>query len=1159
MSKKSIPNTPAWNRRIINGIFVLLPLLILLSSCRSQEPAELSETDQYRQAVSDFYVSLGAAQTDEARFAFNKMNDVAQAFPEEAAAWANLGVMAMRQGNYDLAVDRLERARTILPEHPDILYLSSIVQSMRGDTESSISYLREGIGSDPAHLRMQFALAQELEREDDRTHASEISSIYEGLILLEPENQAVLLEATRFAAKTGDFETAERFLNLLRGLSERWDEENREQFSLVEEVFEEGSFTELTLELSFLRNTLQSVNSFRNDLLLVELPPTDLGFLIPEFLVLPLPEVTVAAPDLEITFPQLPLDIAEDRASWLRGVTLLEDSPPFPISVTDGKVVINERTQLVFPGDTDRPLPPSAGTEIDYNYDFQNDLAFAGTDGFRLYATGEDLTFTDVTSQLGLGSSVIQGNYYGVWAFDIEMDGDLDLLLAPVDGPPLVLRNNGDGTFTDVRPFRGIENVRDFLWADLDGDGAPDATMLTSAGEVITFKNFRGGDFSDGLKLTDQTVAFAAADQNADGRFEIITASGSGSIHSHFISAFSGEWTNHTLYQNGQGLSDYENAQLFVADLDNNGALDLILSTPEHSTLWLGDEKRNLIRYEHELPGGIVNIFDVDGNDRLDLLRVSQDLEPIQLKNEGTKNYFARLIRARASGELGDQRINSFGIGGEMEVRSGLLYQKQIISSPIVHFGLGEYEEAEMLRIIWPNGSVQTEFAELGMGATIFNEQILKGSCPWLFTNDGEEIHFITDALWRSPLGLRINAQETAGVIQTFDRVRIPGNRLQPVDGVYDVRITAELWETHFFDFVELIAVDHPEGTEVFVDERFVFPGPDLSTRIMKTPVPVKSVEDQWGNDLTEIVSEQNSRYIAPFEKTAYQGLVEEHSVIITLNDQEDTAPEYLVMHGWLRPTDSSINLALSQGSFNPPSFMTVEVSDGEGGWIILNDNFGWPAGKLKTVLLELDNAFPHRNDRKVRLTTSAEIYWDSILQARQAENDLFTELALEPVKMDLRYRGFSEWSRADSISPKLPDYHYISSTAQRWRDLEGFHTRFGDVSELLREIDDRYVIMNAGDEMVLHFEALPDPAEGYTRSFIFVSDGWVKDGDYNTEASATVLPLPYHGMADYDYSRGGSLQNDPVFQRHRDDWIEYHTRYITSHVFRNALLFESP
>jgi hypothetical protein len=705
--------------------------------------------------------------------------------------------------------------------------------------------------------------------------------------------------------------------------------------------------------------------------------------------------------------------------------------------------------------------------------------------------------------------------------------------------------------------LREIDDVRNFLWADLTGDGAPEATFLTADGRIKTYKNLRGGRFDEGRTLMEDIAAIAVADLDADGQFNILSVSTDGTFYKHRYSLRNASWEYDMLIGDFAAELQISQTNLFIADLDNNGALDLILSTADETAIWLGDEERVPVRLDKTLPGGIVDVFDVDGNERLDLLGIDEEGALFHLKNEGTRNYFAYSIRARASGDIGDQRINSFGIGGEMEVRSGLLYQKQLISSPIVHFGLGEYEEAQMLRIVWPNGSVQAEFAELGMGATIFNEQILKGSCPWLFTNNGEEVHFITDALWRSPLGLRINAQETAGVIQTYDRVRIPGHQLNPVDGLYDVRITAELWETHFFDYAGLIAVDHPEDTEIFVDERFVFPAPDLSTRLMTTPRPVAAVRDEQGNDLTATVSEINEQYIKPFQKTAYQGLVEEHSIEIELNDTDAESGDWLILSGWLRPTDSSINLALSQGSHEPPRGLQVEVSDGEGGWAVLHEDYGIPAGKLKTILLDLEEVFTHQQERKVRLTTTSEIYWDGIFQAEKLDDELFTETKLEPVKQKLRYRGFSEWNRADEVSPKLPTYSEISSTAQRWRDLEGFHTRFGDVSELLSEIDDRYVIMNAGDELLLRYQPLDDPADGYTRSYIFVSDGWVKDGDYNTEASATVLPLPYHGQADYEYAGEGTLFDDPVYQQHAEDWVNYHTRYITPHVFRSALLFE--
>ena len=70
---------------------------------------------------------------------------------------------------------------------------------------------------------------------------------------------------------------------------------------------------------------------------------------------------------------------------------------------------------------------------------------------------------------------------------------------------------------------------------------------------------------------------------------------------------------------------------------------------------------------------------------------------------------------------------------------------------------------------------------------------------------------FVTDFIWRSPLGLRINAQATADVLMTEDWVKLRGDQLAPRDGAYDLRITAELWETHFFDLVSLLVVDHPK------------------------------------------------------------------------------------------------------------------------------------------------------------------------------------------------------------------------------------------------------------------------------------------------------------------------------------------------------------
>jgi hypothetical protein len=142
--------------------------------------------------------------------------------------------------------------------------------------------------------------------------------------------------------------------------------------------------------------------------------------------------------------------------------------------------------------------------------------------------------------------------------------------------------------------------------------------------------------------------------------------------------------------------------------------------------------------------------------------------------------------------------------------------------------------------------------------------------------------------------------------------------------------------------------------------------------------------------------------------------------------------------------------------------------------------------------------------------------------------------------------------TQRDASSPERPRYA-LAGTAPRWFDLEGYYTRFGDVRELLRGVDDRYVIMNAGDELALRFAEAPRADPGLVRDFIVVGDGWVKDGDYNTSFSRTVLPLPTHATGRYDTPPSG-LEADPVYRAHPDDFANYHTRYVSPSPARRAL-----
>ena len=134
------------------------------------------------------------------------------------------------------------------------------------------------------------------------------------------------------------------------------------------------------------------------------------------------------------------------------------------------------------------------------------------------------------------------------------------------------------------------------------------------------------------------------------------------------------------------------------------------------------------------------------------------------------------------------------------------------------------------------------------------------------------------------------------------------------------------------------------------------------------------------------------------------------------------------------------------------------------------------------------------------------QIYWDSAFFAIGGDDVPMRVTRLSPTHADLHYRGFSKMYRPTPHGPHLFDYNEVE-TAGQWRDLAGHYTRYGDVTPLLEEIDDMYVILNAGDEMTVEFDAegLPPLEAGWKRDFILYSDGWDKDGDINTLTSQTV------------------------------------------------------
>ena len=82
----------------------------------------------------------------------------------------------------------------------------------------------------------------------------------------------------------------------------------------------------------------------------------------------------------------------------------------------------------------------------------------------------------------------------------------------------------------------------------------------------------------------------------------------------------------------------------------------------------------------------------------------------------------------------------------------------------------------------------------------------------------------------------------------------------------------------------------------------------------------------------------------------------------------------------------------------------------------------------------------------------------------------------------------------------------------------------------------------------------IPAPPSGWKRDYVLIGDGWVKDGNVNTEWGKTVMPYPAHDLKEYK-TPPGRLEDDAVYRRHPDDWLNYHTRYVSPEAFAARLL----
>jgi hypothetical protein len=419
------------------------------------------------------------------------------------------------------------------------------------------------------------------------------------------------------------------------------------------------------------------------------------------------------------------------------------------------------------------------------------------------------------------------------------------------------------------------------------------------------------------------------------------------------------------------------------------------------------------------------------------------------------------------------------------------------------------------------------------------------GSCPYLYAWDGQRFRFVTDILGASPAGLpaaeghivEANPQEYVWIGDE--------RRFQPRGSNYVVQITEELREVLYLDEAKLVVADHLAGTEIHPTDKMVpskpFPPSGLLSVSHRYPLLHATTLD--GRDVTDLLQENDGRLVSPSRLRVPQlrGLAEPHGVILDFGPLVVDRPLVLALTGWLRFGGGMANIAGSQDPNLPFPFPTLQVQAADGHWSDVEVVVGAPAGKTKTILLDLTGKLRPGSTR-LKLSTAFELHWDRIALFERQNPNSTKVTTMAATRSDLHWRGFSNFEDFPWFLPLTPAYEKVQTRPNWLITPAGWCTRYGPVDELIAKSDDALVLLNGGDELTLSFSAaeLPPKPAGYVRDFFLYSVGWDKDSDFHVVAGTTVEPIPFHGMDDQRYAE---TQQAPVDRRW---WMErYNTRWV--------------
>ena len=740
--------------------------------------------------------NLGVARLEQFDYeaAATSFRQALQLDPALHTARLNLGLALFYANSPEAALQEARAAAERLPDSPQVHYLLGLLAKAQNHPEDAVTAFRRVLQHDPVDVGTKVNLGQVYLQQRNFVEAAKL---FREALDSEPYNVTAAYNLATALTRSGAAEEGKAAMQRFQGLRD-----SAYGTTYAQTYLAQGKYAE----------ALASTGAE------------------PELVSQQTPAVTFAdatPPAFARSRGTVPLPLAGDvppiAAALSGSVTLFDADSDGDLDLLEAglnglRLYQNERGTLTdASGRTGRHTEaggfPIAAVVADYDNDTRPDLFLLRSEGNQLLRQQPDGRFEDVTdaAQIAPYPHLARSAAF----VDLDHDGDLDLFIVGFTGPNQLLRNNGNGTFSDITAAARVAggSAKGIAVAPADFDNRRDMDLLVVSQDraPMLLQNVRDGSFRDAssearLPPAAAYSTAAAADVNKDGYVDFFfgKSDGPGMLA---MSDGNGRFSSTV----GPDAAAGAVASQFV-DYDNDGLLDLFVLSERRARVFRNVGGRWTDTTEsaglNALEAGSASfqamaLGDLDGDGDTDaVVRLTNSALRYWRNECGNRN---RSFQVRRAGRVSNRN----GVGSKIELRAGSLRQRleSSAATPAVApadllFGLGSRGTADVVRVLWPSGTVQAEVdfetqpngrrnERNGRGSVVTVTELDRkpSSCPYLYTWNGRGFEFVTDFMGAGELGYWIGPGKW-NEPDPDEYVRIRGDQLKPRDGRYELRVT---------------------------------------------------------------------------------------------------------------------------------------------------------------------------------------------------------------------------------------------------------------------------------------------------------------------------------------------------------------------------------